>query len=98
MKKDELDKLRLEIRNMKPGDGLFEVLRKELTRLKLWINEETVVIFLKKVVPTMQRWNPVYKTLKSLLNPMGYWRDKKRGDPKLGFKLGFGKNNRRLNK
>ena len=52
--------------------------------------ELTRAIFINSI-KNMKRWHYIYKELKSLLNPMGYWQNKQRGDPKLGYKKGFGK-------
>ena len=36
-------------------------------------------------IRTMQYWHPLFKVLKRELSALGYWKNHKRGDPKLGW-------------
>ncbi len=42
---------------------------------------------LAKEISKLQRWQPLYKVLKRELTKKGYWCNKPRGNPKLGFKM-----------
>lgn len=43
----------------------------------------------------MNRWSVLYKALKEELSALNYWRNKPRGNPKKGFKRGWGKNKKK---
>ena len=82
--------LRQAIRNMKQGDSLSRLLKTELSKIS-WFTLNNFN-WLKLAIRKMKRHQPLYKLLKEELSPLGYWRLKARGDPKAGFKKGFGKN------
>lgn len=45
-------------------------------------------------IRSMKRWNTLYRVLKEELTARGYWRNRERGNPKAGFKKGWGKSKR----
>lgn len=47
---------------------------------------------LKQEIPQLNPDKQLYKILKDGLSKLGYWRQRQRGDPKRGFKKGWGKN------
>lgn len=42
-------------------------------------------------ISRMERHNPLFKVLKQALSKRGYWKNKKRGNPRKGYGTGFGK-------
>jgi hypothetical protein len=47
--------------------------------------------WLENELKTLKRRTKLFIMLKKELSYHGYWRNKSRGNPKLGFKLGYGK-------
>jgi hypothetical protein len=41
----------------------------------------------------MQYWQPLFKVLKKELTQLGYWRNRERGNPKLGYERSKNKGN-----
>lgn len=46
---------------------------------------------LRQEIRTMQRWSPLYKLLKTELGLLGFWKNRKRGDPHKGYTKGMGR-------
>lgn len=46
---------------------------------------------LRNEIRTMQRWSPLYKLLKEELGLLGFWKNRKRGNPHKGYEKGMGK-------
>jgi hypothetical protein len=49
------------------------------------------LILLENVLRNMKRHMPEWKVVKRVGMENGWWKNKPRGNPKLGFKTGFGK-------
>jgi hypothetical protein len=81
--------LRQAIRNMKQGDSLSRLLKTELSKIDWFVLNN--LNWLRNSIRKMKRHQPIYKILKDELSPLGYWRLKARGNPKAGFRKGFGK-------
>jgi len=92
MKEDfDVERFRSELRRMKPNSPLLKVLTEELPKLSYRIRNAIALTLIPDLMNKMQRWQPIYKVVKTILNKKGYWREKARGNPELGYKTGFGK-------
>ena len=49
------------------------------------------IIELRLEIRSMTRRSGLYKALKEELSALGYWRNKARGNPSKGYKMGYGK-------
>lgn len=86
-----VDKLRLELRRANSNSPLIKVFIEEIPKLNYRIRNAIILSIIPNLLSNMQRWQPLYKVVKDILNKKGYWREKPRGNPKLGYKTGFGK-------
>jgi hypothetical protein len=87
----DFEKLRHELRTMKTNSPLLKVLIEELPKLNYRIRNAIALTLLPNILSNMKRWQSIYKIVKQILSRRGNWQDKARGNPKLGFKTGFGK-------
>lgn len=61
--------------------------RNNMSKIDLGLDLER----LSQEIKVMKRWQPLYKVLKKELSALGFWKLRSRGDPKKGFREGFGK-------
>ena len=54
--------------------------------------EKTDLEQLEKEIMVMKYHQPLFKTLKRCLTKLGYWKNKRRGDPAKGYKKSRGNN------
>lgn len=88
----DLEKLRHELKVMRPNSPLLKVLVEELPKLNYRLQQAIVIVIIPSLLHTMKRWHSLYKVVKETLDKRGNWKEKARGNPKLGYKSGFGKN------